>query len=257
MNPIESIFLTSEKKLIGYLTAGDPSLESLLDYIQVYETGGCDLIELGIPFSDPLADGPVIQAASERAIKNGVTPEKIFSKIKSIRPMVTVPLTLMVYYNTILQYGVEKFIEACKICEIHGLIVPDLPFESSGELLIHMDEDMLLIPFATPTSKNRMEKTLDKQRGFVYTVTSMGVTGRSSEFANDLTAYVHEVRSYTKLPIALGFGISSEEDIQNIGHLGEAVIVGSALVNKLHHNSSNLQVVVDFIKGLKDVLTKK
>jgi len=261
MNQIETMFsqLKKENKkgFIGYLTAGDPSPETLPEMIHALEEGGCDLIEVGVPFSDPLADGPIIQAAGQRAIKAGITIEKIFQILKDEIHEIKVPIALMVYMNTITIYGKERFIKKCEDIGIGGIIVPDLPYEESDELLQYMDEEKVaFIRFATPTSKNRMTFTIKDATGFVYCVSSMGVTGNSSQFYKDIESYLTSVRKYTDKPLAIGFGISTPKDVKRLAPYGDAIIVGSAIVNKIHETKADKEEVTSFVKHLKEGLVE-
>ena len=259
MNRIEEVLNTKkqakEKSFIGYLTAGDPTLEQLPALVQALEKGGCDVIEIGVPFSDPLADGPVIQAAGQRSIEGGTSIHKIFDSLSSFRAEINTPIAFLVYYNTLTIYGIEAFVHKCVDVGIDGLIIPDLPYEEQKELTeILKDTSIALIPFATPTSKERMAFTLKKGQGFVYTVSSMGVTGRLSEFHADLENYVNEVKSYTDLPVAIGFGISNTEDVKRMSRLADAVIVGTAIVKQIHETGGDAEQVENFVRRLVEGL---
>ncbi|MDP0488417.1 MAG: tryptophan synthase subunit alpha, partial [Fusobacterium sp. JB020] len=171
MNRLEKKLREKKKNFIGFLTGGDPSLEKLGLMVRALEDGGCDVIEIGVPFSDPLADGPVIQSAGQRAIEKGVNLRSIFDEISKFRDEINVPLVFLIYYNSIYNYGVKEFIKRCEEVGIDGLIIPDLPYEEQDEMLEYLDQEKVaLIPFATPTSNNRMAKTLSRGSGFVYTV---------------------------------------------------------------------------------------
>ncbi len=259
MNRIEQVLKTKKqqnlKSFIGYFTAGDPSIEALPSIVSALYRGGCDVIEMGIPFSDPLADGPVIQAAGQRAIERGTTIYKIFECVATFRNTIQVPIAFLVYYNTLVIYGVEAFVQQCVKIGIDGLIIPDLPFEEQEELSHYLkNTSIALIPFATPTSKERMHFTLNQGQGFVYTVSSMGVTGRLSEFYKDLDTYVQEVRSYTTLPIAIGFGISTPYDVKRMGELADAVIVGTAIVKKIYESKGDSDAIAGFVASLVEGL---
>jgi len=246
---------SGKKSFIGYLTAGDPSIEKLKPLLLAMEKGGCDVIEIGIPFSDPLADGPVIQAAGQRSIENGTNIYKIFDVLSTCRKEIQVPLAFLVYFNTLTVYGVEAFVKKCEEVGIDGLIIPDLPYEEQDELTCFLNQDKVaLIPFATPTSKERMAYTLKGGSGFIYTVSSMGVTGRSSEFHKDLEEYIKQVHQYADIPVAIGFGVSTKEDVAKISHLADAVIVGSAIVTKIHENKGDEKVIEGYIRELREGL---
>lgn len=257
MNRIQRVLTEQKRKsFIGYLTAGDPNIDTLEPLLYALEEGGCDIIEIGVPFSDPLADGPTIQAAGQRSIDNGTNIYKIFEVLETCRAKIKVPLAFLVYFNTLTVYGVEAFVKKCEEVGIDGLIIPDLPFEESSELTQFLDQDKVaFIPFATPTSKERMAFTLDGGSGFVYTVSSMGVTGRASDFHIDLDAYIKEVKTYAKIPVAIGFGISTKEDVARMSQLADAVIVGSAIVTKIHETKGDATLVKEFIQDLVSGLT--
>lgn len=255
MNRIESTFKTlksaNKKAFIGYITAGDPTVEHTLGLLKALEKGGCDIIEIGIPFSDPLADGPVIQAAGQRALEGGINVGQVFEVVEAFRKESQVPLAFLVYTNTIVVYGKERFIQTCANLGVDALIVPDLPYEERDEIYEDiLKTDIALIPFASPTSKERLNFTLKDGKGFVYCVSSMGVTGRDSEFHKDLESYVAQVRANTDLPIAIGFGISTKEDVSKMAALGDAVIVGTAIVRKVEEGNGDPQIVEDFVREL-------
>lgn len=240
-----------KKSFIGYLTAGDPSIEKLEGLLYAMEKGGCDVIEIGVPFSDPLADGPVIQAAGQRSIERGTNIFKIFEVLEQCRNQVKVPIAFLVYFNTLTVYGVEAFVKKCEEVGVDGLIIPDLPFEEQGELLQFMDtEKVALIPFATPTSKDRLSFTLKNGCGFVYTVSSMGVTGRESDFFADLENYLAEVRKNATIPVAIGFGVSTREDVIRMSKLADAVIVGTAIVKKIFETDGDPEALTAYIQSL-------
>lgn len=251
MNRLEKKLREKNKNFIGFLTGGDPSIEKLGSMVHALEDGGCDVIEIGIPFSDPLADGPVIQSAGQRAIEKGACLKSIFSEISKFRKDISVPLVFLIYYNSIFSYGVKEFIDKCEKIGIDGLIIPDLPYEEQDEILEFLDQEKIaLIPFATPTSKERMKKTLSKGSGFVYTVSSLGVTGRDSEIYKDFEEYIQEVKKYSNIPVAVGFGISSSADVENIYKYVDNVIVGTAIVKKIHESNGDYEIVKNYVKEL-------
>ncbi len=255
MNRIQRVLeenkTNNKKSFIGYLTAGDPDLDKLEPLLHALEDGGCDVIEIGVPFSDPLADGPVIQAAGQRSIEGGTNIYKVFEVLEKCRKDIKVPLAFLVYFNTLTVYGVEAFVRKCEAVGIDGLIVPDLPFEEQLELSQFMDQNKVaLIPFATPTSNERMLFTLKEGSGFVYTVSSMGVTGRASQFHRDLENYIELVKEYATIPVAVGFGISTKEDVERMSKLADAVIVGTAIVKNIHNSGGDPQVLQTFVEEL-------
>lgn len=255
MNRITAKFDELKKQgktaFIGYLTAGDPSIEKTVELVHAIEAGGADIIEIGIPYSDPLADGAVIQAAGLRAFDNGITVSKVFDSITEIRKNTEIPLLFLVYYNTIFNIGAEEFTKRCSRVGIDGLIVPDLPLEERNELKIFTDEhDICLIPLVAPTSKDRVKKIANGSTGFVYCVAAMGVTGMRNEFRDDIIDYIKDVKSQTDLPVAVGFGVSSNESVKLFSKYADGVIVGSAIVKAINESNGNKDVVKEFIKNL-------
>lgn len=230
MNRIERTFdkLKQQGKQanISFLTAGDPSIHRTPALIKALVNGGSDIVEIGVPFSDPLADGPVIQAAANRALAGGVTVDQVFDMVKEVRKEIDIPLIFLMYVNTLIVYGLEKFMKNCQEIGIDGVIIPDLPYEEQDEILPMMQAyGIELIPLVAPTSKDRVARITEGSRGFVYCVSSMGVTGRSADFHSSIDTYIKDVRSQTDLPIAIGFGISSNEDVRKFRALADGVIV--------------------------------
>ena len=255
MNRIEAKFKKLKAQgrtaFIGYLTAGDPSVEKTVELVLAIERGGADIIEIGIPYSDPLADGPVIQQAGLRAFEGGITVDKVFGAAGKIRAQTEIPLLFLVYYNTIYNIGCERFAKRCKKAGIDGLIVPDLPLEERDELKIHTDkEDICLIPLVAPTSRDRVARIAEGSKGFVYCVSTMGVTGMRSEFRKDVIDYLNDVKSQTALPIAVGFGISSEESAEFFSQHADGIIVGSAIVNEINEGGADPEILKGYIKKL-------
>jgi len=255
MNRIEAKFAQlkeeGKKAHIGFLTGGDPSIDKTPELIKALVEGGSDIVEIGVPFSDPLADGPVIQAAANRALSGGVTVDKIFDMVKEVRKEVEVPLVFLMYVNTLLVYGKEKFMANCKDAGIDGLIIPDVPYEEQGEILPLMkDYGIELIPLVAPTSKDRVAKITESSNGFVYCVSSMGVTGRNSEFHSTINAYIEDVRSQTDLPLAIGFGISTNDDVKRFESIADGVIVGSAIVNEIQRTEGDPVQLKAFVEKL-------
>ncbi len=255
MNRITKKFIDLNEKnktaFIGYLTAGDPSIEKTEDLVLAMVRGGADIIEIGIPYSDPLADGPVIQQAGLRAFEGGITVEKVFDAVTNIRKSTEVPLLFLVYYNTIYSMGCESFAQKCSEIEIDGLIVPDLPLEERDELKVFTDAlDISLIPLVAPTSKSRVKKICEGSSGFVYCVSAMGVTGMRNEFRTDILDYLADVKAQTDLPIAVGFGISSNESAKHFSNYAEGVIVGSAIVDKINKIEADEAKLEEYIRNL-------
>jgi len=218
--------------LMPFLTAGDPTPEQTERYILEMEKNGADIVELGIPFSDPLADGPTIQRASQRALAGGVTPAGILDFLKGLRRKTSLPVVLMGYYNPIFHYGVSSFVEAAKEAGAEGLIVPDLPPEEAGGLITaarkaDLDTIFLLAPTSTP---ERIQKIAEVSRGFIYYVSLTGVTGARTKLASGIEDSIARIREATTMPVCIGFGISSPEHVEQVRACADGVIVGSAVV---------------------------
>ena len=233
MSKIASAF-QDKKAFIAFITCGDPDLETTAAAVREAVKNGASLIELGIPFSDPTAEGPVIQAASLRALQGGVTTDKIFDLVRELRKDVTVPLVFMTYANVVFSYGADRFLANCKEVGIDGLILPDVPYEEKEEFLEPCRKyGVDLISLIAPTSEDRIAMIADEAEGFLYIVSSLGVTGTSTEIKTDLASIMEVVRQSTDLPCAIGFGISTPEQAKNMSDLSDGVIVGSAIVKLL------------------------
>ena len=218
------------KAFIAFITCGDPDLETTGRAVRAAVANGADLIELGIPFSDPTAEGPVIQEANLRALKAGTTTDRIFDFVQELRRDVTVPMVFMTYANVIFSYGAEKFISTCEKIGIDGLILPDLPFEEKEEFLplcrqYHVD----LVSLIAPTSENRVAMIAREAEGFIYLESSLGVTGTRSEITTDLKPIIRTIRENAKVPVAIGFGISQPEQAKAMAAISDGAIVGSAI----------------------------
>ena len=218
------------KAFIAFITCGDPDLETTGRAVRAAVANGADLIELGIPFSDPTAEGPVIQEANLRALKAGTTTDRICDFVQELRRDVTVPMVFMTYANVIFSYGAEKFISTCEKIGIDGLILPDLPFEEKEEFLplcrqYHVD----LVSLIAPTSENRVAMIAREAEGFIYLVSSLGVTGTRSEITTDLKPIIRTIRENAKVPVAIGFGISQPEQAKAMAAISDGAIVGSAI----------------------------
>ncbi len=219
------------KAFIPFITCGDPDLETTAAAVRAMAQNGADLIELGIPFSDPTAEGPVIQAANIRALSGGADTDKIFDLVRDLRTDVTVPLVFMTYANVVFSYGAEKFISTCGETGIDGLILPDIPFEEKEEFSeICRRYDVDLISLIAPTSANRIGMIAKEAEGFIYLVSSLGVTGIRSEITTDLGAIIKVIRENTSIPCAVGFGISTPEQAKQMAEIADGAIVGSAIV---------------------------
>ena len=236
MNRIEETFrrlsAAGETALVGFVTAGDPDAERSLAVCSALCAGGVDVLELGVPFSDPTADGPVIQAAANRALAGGATVGDILAMVAELRPAVAAPLVLMTYYNPVLQQGLESFCRRAAESGVDGMIVPDLPYEESEPLLNCADRYGIdLIPLVAPTStRPRVAAICARARGFIYCVSVTGVTGIRDKIETDLKGLSSLIREHTSLPVAIGFGVSSPEAAARIAPFCDAVVVGSALV---------------------------
>lgn len=258
---LERLKENKEKALICYITAGDPNLEDTKILVLEMERSGADVVELGIPYSDPLADGPVIQRAAKRSLDGGTKMEGIFSAVEELRKYTQIPLIFLLYFNSMLQFGEVRFLEQCAKTGVDGLIIADLPLEERGELRERMgDLGLALIPLVAPTSHDRIQKIVQNARGFVYCVSSLGVTGTRSTFAEDLKPFMDQVKRETPLPRAIGFGISGPQAIRDLKDHTEAFIVGSAIIEELEkglEDGSHPVKVGAFVRGLKEAMKEK
>lgn len=222
------------KAFIPFITCGDPDLETTAAAVRAAVENGADLIELGIPFSDPTAEGPVIQGANLRALKGGVTTDQIFDLVRQLRQDVSIPLVFMTYANVVFSYGAQRFLSTCQAVGIDGLILPDLPFEEKDEFLPYCQQyGVDLISLIAPTSENRIAMIAREATGFLYVVSSLGVTGTRAEIKTDLASIMAVVRENTQIPAAIGFGISSPAQARHMADLADGVIVGSAIIKLL------------------------
>ncbi len=244
------------KAFIAFVTCSDPDLETTGAVVRAAVENGADLIELGIPFSDPTAEGPVIQGANLRALRGGVTTDKIFAFVKELRTEVSVPMVFMTYANVIFSYGANRFISTCRNIGMDGLIVPDLPYEEKEEFLPYCEKyGVDLISLIAPTSAQRIAMIAKEAQGFLYVVSSLGVTGTRNEITTDLDAITKIVRENTKIPCAIGFGISTPEQARNIAASADGVIVGSAIVSIIaEHGRDAAGDVGAYVKKMKDAL---
>lgn len=241
------------KAFIPFITCGDPDLETTAAAVRAAVKSGADLIELGIPFSDPTAEGPVIQGANIRALKGGVKTDMIFELVRELRSDVTVPMVFMTYANVVFSYGAEKFISTCAEIGIDGLILPDIPFEEKEEFLpICRRYDVALISLIAPTSENRIGMIAKEAEGFIYIVSSLGVTGMRSEINTDLESIVSVIRQNTDVPCAVGFGISTPEQAKKMAAVSDGAIVGSAIIRFLERYGSDAPIYIgEYIKEMK------
>ncbi len=244
------------KAFIPFITCGDPDLATTAAGVRAAVAGGADLIELGIPFSDPTAEGPVIQGANLRALRGGVTTDKIFAFVRELRRDVTVPMVFMTYANVVFSYGAERFIATCADIGIDGLILPDLPYEEKGEFQpICTRYGVDLISLIAPTSANRVAMIAREAEGFLYVVSSLGVTGARSRITTDLRSIVRVVRENTAVPCAIGFGISTPEQARQMADIADGAIVGSAIVQLVaEHGTDAPEHIETFVRSMKDAL---
>ena len=244
------------KAFIAFITCGDPDLATTAEAVKEAVRNGADLIELGIPFSDPTAEGPVIQGANIRALKGGVTTDGIFDFVRELRKEVTVPMVFMTYANVVFSYGSEKFIAICKEFGMDGLILPDVPFEEKEEFQSICDRyDIDFISLIAPTSENRIAMIAKEAKGFLYIVSSLGVTGTRTEIKTDLSSIVEVVRQNTDVPCAIGFGISTPEQAKKMAGLSDGAIVGSAIIKLLEkYGIEAPKYVGEYVKSMKNAI---
>lgn len=244
------------KAFIAFITCGDPDLETTAAAVRAAAANGADLIELGIPFSDPTAEGPVIQGANIRALNGGVTTDKIFDFVKELRSDVNIPMVFMTYANVVFSYGSERFISTCRDIGIDGLILPDLPFEEKDEFLpVCRRYGVDLVSLIAPTSSNRIAMIAKEAEGFLYIVSSLGVTGTRSEIKTDLASIVKVVRENTDIPCAIGFGISTPEQAKKMADISDGAIVGSAIIKLLEKYGKDApRYIGDYVKSMKDAI---
>lgn len=244
------------KAFIAFVTAGDPSIEMTERLIYEMEAAGADLIEIGIPFSDPMAEGVVIQAANERALACGCTTDDVFAMVRRVREKTQIPLVFLTYLNPIFTYGKERFLQNCAACGLDGLIIPDMPFEEKDELApAACAAGVDIISMIAPTSHERIARIAQNATGFLYIVSSLGVTGVRSEIKTDIGEMVALIRQHTTLPCAVGFGISAPEQAQNMAKLSDGAIVGSAIVKLVaEHGENCLPHVSAYVKAMKQAV---
>ncbi len=260
MNRIDKKFIElrakKRKAFIAYITAGDPNLTSTKRIALELEKSGVDILELGIPFSDPIADGPIIQAASHRALRGGVKLKKIFDMVIELRASTDMPIVFMTYYNPILRYGLDKFIISCRKCGVDGVIVPDLPFEEASDLIkCARLSGVATIFLASPTSTvKRIRHIVEDSRGFIYYVSLTGVTGTRSELPVDVISKIRAVKSATDKPVAVGFGVSNSEQASRIARVADGVIVGSAIVKLIGEDKGAMVKVPKLAKSLANAI---
>ena len=259
MSAIKDMFAkTAHKALITYLTVGYPNVETTLEIVPLMASSGCDLVELGIPFSDPLADGTTIQRASYHALKQGITPELCLEVAQKLRAQVDIPLVFMTYFNPVHRYGLDAFCHDCSRAGISGLIVPDLPPEEGAELEdISLNHGLDLIYLLAPTSTDeRINVVAARSRGFIYLVSLTGVTGARDRLPQELESFVSKVRQRARQPLCVGFGISTPDEARRVAKVADGVIVGSRLIQLIEEKDPATKVR-SFIQSLRDALSNQ
>lgn len=246
----------NKKAFIPFITCGDPDLETTAKIVREAVANGADLIELGIPFSDPTAEGPVIQGANIRALKGGVTTDKVFDLVRELRKDVAIPMVFMTYANVVFSYGGDKFISTCKEIGINGLVLPDLPYEEKEEFLpLCRKYGVDLISLIAPTSENRIAMIAKEADGFIYLVSSLGVTGTRSEINTDLKSIVDVIRQNTSVPCAIGFGISTPAQTKKMADIADGAIVGSAIIKIIDQYGKDApRYVGEYVNSMKDAV---
>ena len=257
MNRIKNAF-ENKKAFIGFVTAGDPTLDKTEEFVLEMERAGAALVELGVPFSDPIAEGPVIQEANLRALQAGCTTDKLFDMVARLREKTQIPLAFLAYANTLYKYGYERFCEKCEQVGIDGVIIPDMPFEEKGELApIAKAHDVSVISLIAPTSKERIQMIAKEADGFIYVVSSLGVTGVRDNITTDVESIIRSIREVTDTPAAVGFGINRKEQVHEYTSIADGAIVGSAIVKIVAEYGEDAgekiyEYVADMVSGLAE-----
>lgn len=257
MSRIQEAF-QNKKAFIAFLTAGDPDFDSSVAYFKAAARAGADLIEIGIPFSDPIAEGPVIQEANIRALSNGMTIERVFELVTELRKEIQLPLVFLTYLNPVFHYGPDRFFARCKETGVDGIIIPDMPFEEKGEINdVAKKYGVDIISLIAPTSEARIRDIAKEATGFIYVVSSLGVTGVRSEIKTDLASILASIRETTDLPAAIGFGISTPEQAEKMGRIADGVIVGSAMVRIIaQYGTEAEQPLYEYVKSMKEATAR-
>lgn len=248
-----------EKAFITYMTAGLPDMAGCKELVKTQEEAGIDVLELGIPFSDPVADGPVIQNASYKSIQLGTNLKKVLAMMKEVRAEgVNIPIVFMMYYNTALYFGLDAFVEECIASGVDGLIIPDLPLEEQDDLKKALEKDgaPILIELVSPVSADRIPKILEDARGFVYCVSGMGVTGQSGNFHKEIIHYLSEVKKVSKIPVMMGFGIEQAKDVAPMKEVIDGAIVGSHFIRLLEANDYKPEAAAEYCRTFKKELNE-
>lgn len=249
----------NKKAFVGFLTAGDPSLEKTEEYIIEMGKAGASLIEIGIPFSDPIAEGPVIQAANVRALsaEGGCTTDMIFEMVNRVSKKVSIPLVFLTYLNLVFKYGYDTFCKKCSEIGVSGLIIPDMPFEEKSELASIAEKyGVDIVSLIAPTSADRISMIAKEAKGYIYLVSSMGVTGMRKEITTDIAGIVSHIREVTDTPVAVGFGINTPEQATKYANLSDGVIVGSAIVKIIAEHGENAgKYIYEYVKSMVDAIS--
>ena len=247
---------TQNKAFIGFVTGGDPSIEKSENYIMRMIEAGADLIEIGIPFSDPIAEGPVIRRANARALVAGATTDKLFTLVMHLRHKTNVPIVFLTYLNPVFRYGYDAYFKKCQKTGVDGIIIPDLPFEEQDEVCDFTSKyGVEIISLVSPTSENRIEAIARSAKGFVYIVSSMGVTGVRDKITTDLASMVTRIKRIKDIPAAVGFGISTSTQAADIAKVADGVIVGSAIVNLIEQYGEYAEnQIFEYVKGMKETI---
>lgn len=258
-NKLDKAFHTPNgKAFICFLTAGDPAADCTVEYILEMERAGADLVEIGIPFSDPTAEGVVIQDASIRALKNGMTTDGAFEIVRRVREKSQIPLAFMTYANPVFHYGYDRFFTKCEELGIDAIIIPDMPYEEKQEMEEPANaHNVALVSMIAPTSEDRIRSIASEAKGFIYVVSSMGVTGVRSEIRTDLGAIVESIRKVTDVPCAIGFGISTPEQAKKMAAVSDGAIVGSAIVKLIaRYGEQAGPEIYRYVKSMKDAVAE-
>ena len=257
MSRIKNAF-TDGKAFIAFITGGDPDLDTTERLIYAMDKAGADLIEIGIPFSDPVAEGPVIQGASERTLAGGCTTDKLFDLVAKVRKTCEKPIVFMTYINPVFTYGKDKFMAKCAECGIDGIIIPDIPYEEKDELSAECKTHGIdFISLIAPTSHERITMIAKEAEGFVYCVSSMGVTGIRNEINTDISSMVQLVKQVNDIPCAVGFGISTPEQAEKMAGVSDGAIVGSAIVKLVaRYGKNSIEKVSDYVKSMKEAVMR-
>lgn len=258
MTRIQDAFNQKKKLFIGFITAGDPNLAVTKELVMAMVKGGAGIVEFGIPFSDPVAEGEVIQRADTRALEAGTTTDKIFELVAEVRKETQVPLVFLTYANPIYAYGAERFFTRCEETGVDGVIIPDIPYEEREEMRPYSEpHNIALVPLIAPTSKDRIQKIARIAQGYVYVVSSLGVTGVRKEITTDIPSIVAEIRKATDTPVAVGFGIATPEQAYTMAMASDGAIVGSAIEKIIEkYGAESPKYVYEYVRSMSEAVAK-